>query len=43
MVYCDTGTAAEPDGLAIRSIHGFIEELVVNDDPEYQVHHIHIE
>jgi hypothetical protein len=31
--YCCTG---EPEGMAIHSIHGFVEELVVNDDPEYQ-------
>ena len=27
-----------PEGMAVHSIHGFVEELVVNDDPEYQVH-----
>ena len=31
-----TGTR-EPEGVAILCIHGFVEELVVNDDPEYQV------
>ena len=31
-----TGTG-EPEGMAIHCIHGFVEELVVNDDPEYQV------
>ena len=29
--------SSEPEGMAIHSIHGFVEELVVNDDPEYQV------
>ena len=23
--------------MAIQSLHGFVEELVANDDPEYQV------
>ena len=27
---------AIPDGYYAHSIHGFVEELVVNDDPEYQ-------
>lgn len=26
-----------PAGYVARAIHGFVEELVVNDDPEYQV------
>ena len=26
-----------PSGYASEAIHGFVEELVVNDDPEYQV------
>lgn len=26
-----------PWGYASEALHGFIEELVVNDDPEYQV------
>ncbi len=28
-----------PSGYSVASIHGFVEELVVNDDPEYQVKH----
>lgn len=28
---------AVPDGYRIVAIQGFLEELVVNDDPEYQV------
>lgn len=28
---------AVPDGYRIVAIRGFLEELVVNDDPEYQV------
>ena len=27
-----------PTGFVAQAIHGFVEELVVNDDPEYQVH-----
>ena len=27
-----------PAGYTVQAIHGFVEELVVNDDPEYQVH-----
>ena len=27
-----------PAGYVAQAIHGFVEELVVNDDPEYQVH-----
>ena len=27
-----------PTGYMAQAIHGFVEELVVNDDPEYQVH-----
>jgi hypothetical protein len=26
-----------PAGYVAQAIHGFVEELVVNDDPEYQV------
>ena len=26
-----------PSGYVAQAIHGFVEELVVNDDPEYQV------
>ncbi|CAG7826260.1 unnamed protein product [Allacma fusca] len=29
-------TQAIPDGYFTHSLHGFVEELVVNDDPEYQ-------
>lgn len=30
-------TAAEvPAGYRLQYVHGFVEELVVNDDPEYQ-------
>jgi len=25
-----------PHGYQIEALHGFVEELVVNDDPEYQ-------
>lgn len=25
-----------PHGYQVQAIHGFVEELVVNDDPEYQ-------
>jgi hypothetical protein len=25
-----------PQGFHIETLHGFVEELVVNDDPEYQ-------
>ena len=25
-----------PYGYRVQAIHGFVEELVVNDDPEYQ-------
>ncbi|XP_014661687.1 PREDICTED: C2 domain-containing protein 5-like [Priapulus caudatus] len=31
--YC---TAGIPYGMQILAVHGFVEELVVNDDPEYQ-------
>ena len=36
-----------PAGYVAQAIHGFVEELVVNDDPEYQVqyfefHNIHV-
>ena len=34
---CTCISPEEPEGVAIHSIHGFVEELVVNDDPEYQV------
>ncbi len=27
-----------PDGFSLEAIQGFLEELVVNDDPEYQVY-----
>ena len=30
-----------PAGYVAQAIHGFVEELVVNDDPEYQVHVFH--
>ena len=26
-----------PSGYLVQAIHGFVEELDVNDDPEYQV------
>ena len=26
-----------PDGYVLHAIQGFLEELIVNDDPEYQV------
>ncbi|PVD33850.1 hypothetical protein C0Q70_05111 [Pomacea canaliculata] len=29
-------TAAVPSGYALQGVQGFVEELVVNDDPEYQ-------
>lgn len=25
-----------PSGYKVKQIHGFVEELIVNDDPEYQ-------
>lgn len=25
-----------PNGYSLQAIHGFVEELIVNDDPEYQ-------
>jgi hypothetical protein len=25
-----------PQGYQVKALHGFVEELVVNDDPEYQ-------
>ena len=37
IVRISAGTG-EPEGMAIHCLHGFVEELVVNDDPEYQVH-----
>ena len=27
---------AVPEGYSVETIQGFVEELVVNDDPEYQ-------
>ena len=27
-----------PAGFVAQAIHGFVEELVVNDDPEYKVY-----
>lgn len=29
-------SSAVPEGFVAKSVHGFVEELVVNDDPEYQ-------
>ena len=43
MVWC--AGSSVPEGMAIHSVHGFVEELVVNDDPEYQVYtyiHVHV-
>ena len=37
-VICDISGSSVPEGMAIQSVHGFVEELVVNDDPEYQVY-----
>ena len=37
IVRTSAGTG-EPEGMAIHCLHGFVEELVVNDDPEYQVY-----
>jgi len=31
-----TVASGVPHGYQIEALHGFIEELVVNDDPEYQ-------
>ena len=36
-VYCLSFVATEvPQGYRLQIINGFVEELVVNDDPEYQ-------
>lgn len=35
LVYCSTASNI-PHGYHAQFIHGFVEELVVNDDPEYQ-------
>ena len=32
-----------PAGYVAQAIHGFVEELVVNDDPEYQVQVLHVQ
>lgn len=29
-------TSSVPQGYQVKALHGFVEELVVNDDPEYQ-------
>jgi hypothetical protein len=32
----DFTASSVPEGYMAHTIHGFVEELVVNDDPEYQ-------
>ena len=33
---CCCEASGVPHGYQIEALHGFVEELVVNDDPEYQ-------
>jgi len=35
-VVCILTASGVPHGYQIETLHGFVEELVVNDDPEYQ-------
>ena len=34
--FCHLPASRVPEGYLIQAILGFVEELVVNDDPEYQ-------